>query len=125
MIGGNVVEFCPECEGMLMTRRKGARKVLVCRCCGFEREVTGNEDREAYVHSEKIEHHPRERLEAKLMNEEYYDRLVPYSAVDNFRCPRCGFDRAYLQSRQTRSADEGMTHFIICGKCGKMIKIGS
>ncbi|MEJ2293417.1 MAG: hypothetical protein P8Y23_01450, partial [Candidatus Lokiarchaeota archaeon] len=47
------------------------------------------------------------------------------SSIKNFRCSRCGYDKAHLETRQTRSADEGMTHFITCLKCGKMRKIGS
>ena len=47
------------------------------------------------------------------------------STIKNFKCPKCGYDKAQLETRQTRSADEGMTHFIICLRCGKMIKIGS
>ncbi|MFX1312538.1 MAG: zinc ribbon domain-containing protein, partial [Promethearchaeota archaeon] len=43
----------------------------------------------------------------------------------NFKCPSCGYSKAHLVTRQTRSADEGMTHFIICLKCGRHIKIGS
>ena len=47
------------------------------------------------------------------------------SAIKNFKCLRCGYNKAHLETRQTRSADEGMTHFLICLSCGKMIKIGS
>jgi DNA-directed RNA polymerase subunit M/transcription elongation factor TFIIS len=47
------------------------------------------------------------------------------STIKNFKCSRCGYDKAHLETRQTRSADEGMTHFITCLKCGKMRKIGS
>ena len=47
------------------------------------------------------------------------------STIKDFKCPICGYDKAHLETRQTRRADEGMTHFITCLKCGKMKKIGS
>jgi len=47
------------------------------------------------------------------------------SSIKDFKCKKCGYDKAHLETRQTRSADEGMTHFIICLRCGKMRKIGS
>ncbi|MHA1732083.1 MAG: RPA12/RPB9/RPC11 RNA polymerase family protein [Promethearchaeota archaeon] len=121
------MSFCPKCEGLLYPRNKNGKKYLVCRNCGYQRSAKGTPDEEKsiYKHTQTIEHHPSERIAAKVLDKAYYDALVPESALKNFRCPRCGFDRATLQTRQTRSADEGMTHFIICLKCGKMIKIGS
>ena len=47
------------------------------------------------------------------------------STIKNFKCPSCGYDKAHLETRQTRRADEGMTHFITCLKCGRHIKIRS
>ncbi len=121
------MSFCPKCESLLYPRNKAGVKFLTCRNCGFEKlaEGTSDEEKDVYKHTQHIEHTPAERLDAKIIDEEYYRRLAPESALSNFKCPRCGFDRATLQTRQTRSADEGMTHFIICLRCGRMIKIGS
>ena len=35
------------------------------------------------------------------------------------RCPDCAHDQAYYHQLQTRSADEPMTTFYKCVKCGK------
>ena len=42
----------------------------------------------------------------------------------NMRCPICGSDDIYAESRQTRSADEAMTVFYVCLKCGWRKKRG-
>lgn len=34
-------------------------------------------------------------------------------------CPRCGSTKTFSFTKQVRSADEGMTVFGICSKCGK------
>ena len=46
--------------------------------------------------------------------------------IDNLRsaegllhCSRCGSDDVHVELKQTRSADEGMTVFAKCNKCGK------
>lgn len=121
------MSFCPKCESLLRAKKlPDGRRVFYCRQCNLIVDPEGEEGaegRDAYVHTQTIEHHPRERV--KVMDEEYYDKLVPKSVLSDFKCRRCGFTKCFLQSRQTRSADEGMTHFIICAKCGKMFRIGS
>jgi len=41
--GTIVVEFCPKCEVLLIPVREKGRTVLVCRNCGFRREVKSGE----------------------------------------------------------------------------------
>lgn len=46
-------------------------------------------------------------------------RIVTYVLVfETERCPKCEHDRAYFMQIQTRSADEPMTTFYKCCKCG-------
>jgi DNA-directed RNA polymerase subunit M/transcription elongation factor TFIIS len=40
-----------------------------------------------------------------------------------FSCLHCGSDDVRLDQLQTRSADEGITTFMICNKCGKRRRI--
>lgn len=39
-----------------------------------------------------------------------------------YTCRSCGSDEFYIWSAQTRSSDEGMTHYRQCYKCGKRNK---
>ena len=98
------------------------KKVFKCRC-GAIKSFT-EEKSESYKVNTKIEHSLRNEVvnATEIIN---WKEENLKSTIKNFKCPRCGYDKAHLETRQTRSADEGMTHFIICLKCGKMIKIGS
>ena len=40
-------------------------------------------------------------------------------AIKGLHKCKCGNDEFYIWSAQTRSGDEGMTHFRQCAKCGK------
>ena len=60
------------------------------------------------------------QLEAYTMS---MDRSVmkPKAVKGLHKCKEknCGSDEFYIWSAQTRSSDEGMTHFRQCAKCGK------
>lgn len=43
---------------------------------------------------------------------------VPTDLQGGMRCRQCGSHDLHVEMRQTRSADEGMTAFITCAKCG-------
>lgn len=38
----NVVNFCPECSGLLKIKKQDSKNILFCRC-GYEREVKAEE----------------------------------------------------------------------------------
>ena len=98
------------------------KKVFKCKC-GATKPIT-EEKSNSYRIKTKIEHSIREEV-SNLTEFMKWKEENLRSSIKNFKCRRCGYDKAHLETRQTRSADEGMTHFITCLKCGKMIKIGS
>ena len=98
------------------------QKVFKCKC-GFTKPFQ-EEKSESYKISTKIKHPVRDEVTILTDVMDWKEENLR-SSIKNFKCQRCGYDKAHLETRQTRSADEGMTHFITCLKCGKMKKIGS
>lgn len=97
------MEFCPEC-GAMMLPKDGELK---CNSCGY---VKGSsQDNESYKVSGKIEEHET----VKELGDEK-DMLPTTKEI----CPQCGYDKAYYEIKQTRSADEAPTRFFKCAECG-------
>ncbi len=99
----------------------GKSKILRCKC-GFTKPLYDEE--EEYKLKTKIEHPLMEEITSSTEITGWKDENLR-STIKDFKCRKCGYDKAQLETRQTRSADEGMTHFIICLRCGTMKKIGS
>ncbi|MFX0033224.1 MAG: RPA12/RPB9/RPC11 RNA polymerase family protein [Candidatus Hodarchaeota archaeon] len=116
------MEFCDECGSMMFPSLVDGVKVLKCKC-GAIKPFT-EEKSESYKVSTKIEHPIRNEVINLTEVMDWKERNLR-SSIKNFKCPKCGYTKAHLETRQTRRADEGMTHFITCLKCGKMKKIGS
>ncbi len=116
------MEFCDECGSMMLPSNLNGKKIFKCRCGAMK---TFNEEKsEAYKLTTKIEHSIRNEVTNLAEVIDWKEENLR-SSIKNFKCPRCGYTKANLETRQTRRADEGMTHFITCLKCGKMKKIGS
>ncbi|MBD3255211.1 MAG: transcription factor S [Candidatus Lokiarchaeota archaeon] len=117
------MEFCDECGGMmLVTKDDNGKKIFKCKCGAIK--LFNQEKEEDYKISKRI----KQPIRNEVVNVETIMKWKEEnlkSSIKNFKCSRCGYDKAHLETRQTRSADEGMTHFITCLKCGKMRKIGS
>ena len=117
------MEFCDKCGNiMLPSKTNDGTKIFKCKC-GCTKPFS-EERSQSYKITTKIEHSIREEVTNISEVMEWKEKNLR-SSIKNFKCPRCGYDKAHLETRQTRSADEGMTHFITCLKCGKMRKIGS
>ena len=117
------MEFCDECGGaMMLPSNVDGRVVFKCKC-GATKEFS-EEKSKAYKLTTKIEHSIRSEV-TNLTEVINWKEENLRSTIKDFKCPTCGYDKAHLETRQTRSADEGMTHFITCLKCGRHIKIGS
>ncbi|MFW9945790.1 MAG: RPA12/RPB9/RPC11 RNA polymerase family protein [Candidatus Odinarchaeota archaeon] len=116
------MEFCDECGGMMFPSSNNGIKVFKCKCGAIK--PFSEEKSEFYKLKTKIEHSVRNEVTNLSEIMDWKDKNLK-SSIKNFKCPRCGYTKAHLETRQTRRADEGMTHFITCLKCGKMKKIGS
>jgi DNA-directed RNA polymerase subunit M len=116
------MEFCDDCGRMMLPSTIDGKKVFKCKC-GAVKPFTNNQS-DSYKLKTTIEHSIREEVINVQDVLDWKDENLR-SSIKNFKCPSCGYDKAHLETRQTRRADEGMTHFITCLKCGKMKKIGS
>lgn len=115
------MQFCDECGAMMLPSTVNNRKVFKCKC-GYTKPLLENTG--SYVIKTKIEQPIRNEV-TNLTEVMKWKEENLRSSIKDFKCRKCGYDKAHLETRQTRSADEGMTHFITCLKCGKMRKIGS
>ena len=116
------MEFCDVCGSMMLPSKVEGKKVFKCKCGALK--PFSEEKSNAYKVTTKIEHSIRNEVSnlTEIMN---WKEENLRSTIKDFKCPSCGYDKANLETRQTRRADEGMTHFITCLKCGRHIKIGS
>ncbi|MFO8020517.1 MAG: RPA12/RPB9/RPC11 RNA polymerase family protein [Promethearchaeia archaeon] len=106
---------------MLPSKRDG-KVILKCKC-GASRRLA-EEKKKDYQIKKEVKHSLTEEVVSMKQFLDWKNKNLS-STIKDFKCPRCGYKKAHLETKQTRSADEGMTHFITCLKCGKMIKIGS
>jgi len=116
------MQYCDECGSMMLPSTVNSQKVFKCKC-GYIKPLL-EENADSYILKTKIKQPIREEVSNLTEVMKWKDEYLR-SSIKGFRCRRCGYNKAHLETRQTRSADEGMTHFITCLKCGKMIKIGS
>lgn len=96
--------FCPKCGSLMIAKREAGKTVMVCPRCGY---VDKKE--------EKIE--LKEKVEKKK-EIEIIDQDVNTLPIVAAICPKCGNDKAYFWSVQTRASDEPETRFYKCTKCG-------
>ncbi len=119
-----MVIFCKKCGGLMIpTKDDTGKTIFRCKSCRKTKSLDGVQE-DHYTIKKKIEHSIRREITSASAILKWKDENLK-SAVKNFKCPKCGYNKAGIETRQTRSADEGMTHFIICLRCGKMKKIGS
>lgn len=95
------MQFCPKCGAVLIKKTKN----FGCPRCNYS-----TKDKTKIFSSEKIE----KAKEVSVINEPEKDESLPIVPTD---CPKCGGNKAYFWTIQTRSADEAETKFFKCTKC--------
>jgi len=94
-----MMEFCPKCGAVLIQKRKN----YGCARCEYS-----TKDKFKIKTSEKIEEKSKVVVIKKEMN------TLP---VVIEKCKKCGNDKAYFWTIQTRAGDEAETKFFKCTKC--------
>jgi len=94
------MEFCPKCGSVLIQKRTN----FGCPRCNYS--AKGKVILKA---SEKISHGKENIAVAKETKD-----IHP---IVNGKCRKCGHDKAYFWTVQTRAPDEAETKFFKCVKC--------
>ena len=95
------MEFCPKCGAVLIHKRKNDG----CPRCGYSSKGHSN-----ISTSEKME----KKKEIPVIKKQFSETMPIVSQ----KCKKCGNDKAYFWTVQTRSSDESETKFFKCIKCG-------
>jgi DNA-directed RNA polymerase subunit M len=93
------MEFCPKCGAVLIQKRKN----YGCARCDYS-----TKEKLKIKTSEKIEEKTKVAIVKKEMN------TLPVVVE---KCKKCGNDKAYFWTIQTRAGDEAETKFFKCTKC--------
>uniref|UniRef100_A0A7S2STF7 DNA-directed RNA polymerase subunit n=1 Tax=Rhizochromulina marina TaxID=1034831 RepID=A0A7S2STF7_9STRA len=100
--------FCPWDGSLLKVSQSGVQTYLLCPLCPYKHTVLQSFKINVPTTKKKVD-----------------DVLGGAKAWENVdktehRCPACGHDEAYFMQIQIRSADEPMSSFYKCVKCGTM-----
>jgi DNA-directed RNA polymerase III subunit RPC11 len=87
--------------------------VLWCHTCNYKYAV-----KTAYTVVQPLGH--RSRVDDVMGGDEAWQNVDQTEQ----KCPKCEHDRAYFTQMQLRSADEPMTVFFKCVKCGNRWREG-
>jgi len=104
------MEFCPNCGKTLFPKKSGASVTLVCKKCGYQKSL------DAEVKVVVKQGKPQQGSGVAAVIVEPSDSPLP--TTSDVTCPECGHNEARWWTVQTRSADEPMTQFFKCVKCG-------
>ena len=107
------IEFCPECENILIPVKFGEDEFWAnCAHCGFSRKVDA---KSKLVEKEKILH---KYQIGKVLNVE--NEFATYK----HKCEKCGYDKAQVIDMGIFYSDEDNLILLKCGKCGWSERIG-
>jgi transcription factor S len=94
------MEFCPKCGSVLIQKKNGTG----CARCKYS-----SKSKSKIISSEKIED-KKEEIEVVRKDMETFPIIVE-------KCKKCGNDKAYFWTSQTRAGDEAETKFFKCTRC--------
>ena len=94
------MKFCPKCGAVLVQKKNGEG----CARCSYRTK-------------EKIKLTSSEKIEEKKEAVEVIKKDIETFPIIVGRCKKCGNDKAYFWTVQTRSGDEAETKFFRCTKC--------
>jgi DNA-directed RNA polymerase subunit M len=103
------LEFCPKCGKALSPSRQGSKVVMACRRCGYVKDAE-----EVKVVVRQVGGKATVKEAAAIVE----PTDAPLPSTHDVICPVCGHNEAKWWTVQTRSADEPMTQFFRCVKCG-------
>ncbi|HLC74321.1 MAG TPA: transcription factor S [Candidatus Nanoarchaeia archaeon] len=92
--------FCPKCKSLLRPKIDRGKKVMGCSC-GYSSETA----------SSTITEKGAKQKEIQVVEE------VETKPIVDAACKKCGHNKAYFWSIQTRASDEPETRFFKCTKC--------
>ncbi|MCX8147026.1 MAG: transcription factor S [Candidatus Woesearchaeota archaeon] len=96
--------FCPKCGGILMPKKDGSKKLLICKC-GYKEKA----EKEI-----KLKEPVKEKSKKVEVIERAEEESLPTTEAE---CPKCHHREAYYWLQQTRASDEPETRFFRCTKC--------
>jgi len=94
------MEFCPKCGAIIIEKRKN----YGCPRCSYS-----SKEKPKLITSEKLE----EKKQIAVVKEK---EIEVHPIVTN-ECKKCGHEKAYFWTVQTRASDEAETKFFKCVKC--------
>jgi len=105
-----MVEFCPDCSGLLRKKIFDGKSFLACKC-GYSQES----ELDHSVIQKSIQK-KKEALSKNLIVVSEEDKISVHPKVMK-QCPKCKHNEAEAWQEQTRSADEPSTSFFRCTRC--------
>jgi DNA-directed RNA polymerase subunit M len=96
--------FCPKCGSILLPKKEGSKKILVCSC-GYK---TSKIEQPKITETLGKKENDVEVIEDDNLN------ILPKTKVE---CDKCGNNEAFFWTVQTRAGDEPETKFLKCTKC--------
>jgi len=96
--------FCPKCGSVLLPKKEGSKKVLVCSCGYKSSNVEQTKITETVTKKEK---------DVEVIHKDDVS-ILPKTKV---KCEKCGNKEAFYWTMQTRAGDEPETKFLRCTKC--------
>lgn len=117
-----MVVFCDACGSLMFPSYLMGERVFKCRC-GTTKPIL-EEECDSYKLNTKMEHDSKERVTSVSPLNKWKDDYLR-SEVEHFECPKCHCTKAYIKSVQVRKSHKGMTQYLVCLGCDKIIPIES